>query len=255
MKLPGLPKKLEYSALFGPEDEVLHQDVLEQRRRFVEMMQWRENHTDDRDAYDTKGSLTILQYSEQGGAKKPEVSMRFTQVEGADDILSVQMAQSNEAMHQQAQAYVNEHLVDLIEQGKLYDVTRAVVNEDIFGTKRSFKSLLRLLGYGQGLTAEDARNGAEQWIMTLTTGLHNALVKVGIEPTIIAQGKISAHDNKDSVVCVVCPSEIDKNYKKTLLGSITRKLYENGLEAGVQEKQRRLALGKIATVNAITHQE
>lgn len=210
--------------------------ILEQRRDFVTMMGWLENHTNDRDRYDVDSSITVYRYAQRRQSIWLAASIRFTQVREVNSLLSIEMARSNVAMYTEALEYATQHLSAIAQQGKLFDATRAVVSREDYGTHRALRNLIRLYGYAQGLTAENPRTGEEQWLMTLSIGLLRAMNRIGIHPTVVTRGKIRPSDVKESIVAVVCPAEIDQEHKLTASSVIARVLYEQGLEAGRLEK-------------------
>lgn len=245
MKMPRLPRRLRYGLHVYGDDPVVFEQILEQRRDFVTMMGWLENHTNDRDRYDTDNSITVYRYEQRRQSIWLAASIRFTKVRETNSLLSVEMVRSNTAMYGQAQEFVERHLSAKAQRGELFDATRAVVSREDYGTQRALRNLIRLYGYTQGLTAEHPRQGGEQWLMTLSVGLLRAMNRVGIHPTVVTQGKVRPSDATESAVAVVCPATIDQEHRLTASSAIARVLYEQGMDAGIREKSQRALLSHV----------
>lgn len=241
MFVPALRRPFHYGCRAPGEDPEFFDHILEQRRAFVVNMGWLTDHHDDRDRYDHAGSLTVFHYTQNRRTRAPQTSIRFTHVRDVADLLSIEMTRSNPAMHTAAQTYAAQELDEIAHCGKLFDATRAVVNLDIFGSRTAFRSLLQLYGYAHGLTSSNPHDVEVHWITTLASGLLAALNKAGIHPHVVTQGRVRPTDAKEAAVCVVSPAQIHKQLELTFTTTATRWLYENGLKAGIHERQRRLA--------------
>ncbi len=176
--------------------------MMRTRVDFVTSEKWfGEDHTDDTDRYD--GISSTLHYEKTDSAGEFVVGMRLTQCDRLTDSLSYEMLRSNPQMEQEAKDVADE--IDMLAGDQLFDLTRLVNPPNKFEVQTA-SGIMEMIGMGIGHTQKDSL-GKLTWIFTTTRPMKDLLDGLGIQSYVIAEGKISAHDEEDSLLCIAYPAD------------------------------------------------
>lgn len=237
--LKPLPANEDFQFSYGNSNIPVMRDSLELRRDCVVEWGWRpKSHVDDRDRYDNSNdyeTYTAVKYTQALGERAIGASMRATVFEDPRETLSIEMLGSNGAMMEEALTYMNN--APTPQNGKLFDITRLVTDRELRKSGlRNLIEVIELLGYMHGRIAEDPHQGDDTWYYLTTLPLLNMLNRSGFTTEVITQGKVSAHDEEDSVFCKIVPAEAVRNSGLDPKTKLVHKHVNIGIDQAMHEK-------------------
>lgn len=213
---PPPSDKLDFFRAGDKSFSELYKELMQMRLNFVHAMGWFDPsiHTDDTDRYDDTAETIHLarRHDRQDGPSldTPAASMRLTRVvTPLDDALSVEMirSQPSRAMMREFIASPQyEELQSAAEEGRLYDLTRFVINlQQPPSENEVYRAMLEMIGAGIELTCS-ADDGEVVWVFTEGNIMNNVLDRFGIIHQRVVTGIITPEkDREESSLCVAYP--------------------------------------------------
>lgn len=198
----------------------LHEQYLGIRHEFSKIFDWPSKDMDsDKDRYDdnTQTSYVVISFGESGQHESVfDCGMRLTPIETLEESLSWEMLTNNPQIIDNVSIDAKSEVDRLVAQGNAWDLTRLVANPELkTDTESRMQSFIKM--FAAGIHASEVKGASEPvWMFTTTKSLWHFLNRLGIEPKVVAQGKISP-DDKDT----------------SLFGYITPKATYDGIEGSV----------------------
>lgn len=170
------------------------EDVLETRLDFVKSMKWfGDEHVDDRDVYDAEGRSFHFARRNHGEVL---AAMRLSPVEGVEESLSYEMISANQEFQQSALVRARE----VVGTGDIWDLTRLVHPLNGQHDKVEVEeAIVEMFGMAAQVSAEQASEGRIYWVFSTTSPALRFFRSAGIEPVVLASGRLPDADDRPKV--------------------------------------------------------
>lgn len=187
----------------------LHEQYLDIRHGFAKIFDWPSKNMDsDEDRYDSniQTSYVVISSGESGEHESVfDCGMRLTPIKTLEESLSWGMLTCNPQIIDDVSIDAKSEMDRLVAQGNAWDLTRLVANPELKAdTESRMQSFIKM--FAAGIHASEV-NGAPEpvWMFTTTKTLWHFLNRLGIEPTVVAQGRISPDDKDTSLFGYIAP--------------------------------------------------